>query len=99
MNLKLLLTVLLVPIFMFGCTVDRSTVIEVSVDGVTHVVGKMRGEADNNYVAQWKNLWGGRINPNIYVRNIKAIELVSGCKVINNSIVNQGLVTMASVEC
>lgn len=39
------------------------------------------------------------VRPAIYARNIRAIEQVSGCKVIDGSVTNMNGITMAAVDC
>ena len=71
---------------------------EVTVDGVQKLVRKLKS-AKNNYAANSKDISGGWIDPNDYVRNIKAIEAVTDCKVLVGSVSNQGMQTIAAVEC
>jgi hypothetical protein len=76
----------------------KGPIYKVEIDGVSVLVRQMRG-SPNAYAANEENLWGGWIDPNDYVRNVKAIEKVTGCEVMLASVINQGLQTTASVDC
>jgi len=71
---------------------------QVEVDGVPHLVQKMPG-TENGWAAHQTNIWGGFIDPNDYLMNVKAIEKYTGCHVVKETILNQGMRTSASVEC
>jgi hypothetical protein len=69
-----------------------------TVDGIPHDVQRMAG-AEDGWAANKSDVLGGRINPADYLRNIRAIEKVSGCKVVAGTVVNLGMNTQALVKC
>ena len=85
-----------------GCTpgglAASGPITEVEIDGVPTLVRKMRVDG-YSYAANPRDISGGWIDPSDYVRNVKAIEAVTGCKVLPVSIQNAGLQTIATVEC
>lgn len=68
------------------------------IDGVPHAVQAMPGTT-NGWAAEKDDVWGGLIDPADYERNIRAIEKQTGCKVVRETIANQGLRTTAAVRC
>lgn len=88
---------LIVPFFLLlGCATTGEKV-DVTVEGIPHVVKKMK--AEGGWMAHEKDLWGGFIDPKSYKLNVLAIEKVTGCKVDPYTISNQGMATTAFVEC
>lgn len=73
-------------------------VLTTEINHTSYDVQKIR-QKKNGWAANPSNIWGGFIDPEIYIFNIKAIEKVSGCKVLRDTIINQGLNTMAAVSC
>lgn len=69
-----------------------------AIDGVSHTVQAMPGTS-NGWAASKDDIWGGLIDPADYERNIRAIEKQTGCKVIKETVTNQGMRTTASVKC
>lgn len=72
------------------------TVIE--IDGHKHDVQPYTA-SPGVWMAQNSNQAGGLIDPTDWVRNVRAIEIVSGCKVIAGSTKHSGMHTTASVDC
>lgn len=80
-----------------GLDVKHNSRKEVTVEGVPHVVYEMK--ANKSYKAFEQDLTGGFRDPNDYRQNVMAIEKVSGCRVVPETVTNQGLQTTALVEC
>lgn len=70
----------------------------VEIDGVKHDVQPYL-PSPGVWMAQNSDLMGGLIDPKDWVRNVRAIEMVSGCKVIAASAKHAGMHTTASVNC
>lgn len=74
----------------------------VAVEGHEHLVRKLAGRA-NSYQAMENKPTVGQmmtgIDAAIYARNVKAIEVATGCKVSVASIQNSGNSTIAATDC
>tara|TARA_R110000868_G_scaffold355038_1_gene616308 strand:+ start:471 stop:761 length:291 start_codon:yes stop_codon:yes gene_type:complete len=86
-----------VAFFMAGCA-TTGEVIPIQIEGVDHIVKRMKSD-EFSWWAREKSFLGGFIDPNDFRQNIMAIELVSGCKVDLGTVRNQGLETIARVDC
>jgi hypothetical protein len=97
---KLLFLTLL---FLWGCTpaglISNSPVHHVTVNNVPVQVQKMAGSDNDAWAAAKDDFWGGFVDPKDYERNIIAIEKVTGCKVVGNTVTNAGMRTTALVYC
>jgi hypothetical protein len=69
-----------------------------SIDGQMWQVQQMPAGKDT-WAANKEDPWGGWLDPRDYQRNVRAIEQVSGCKVVRETISNQGMNTTAAVSC
>jgi len=69
-----------------------------TIDGQMWQVQQMPAGKDT-WAANKEDPWGGWLDPRDYERNVRAIELVSKCKVIPATISNQGMATTAAVTC
>lgn len=81
-----------------GCSAVTGPATIVFVEGEEHAVIRLKSNA-KGYRAHETNIWGGWIDPEDYRKNILAIEMVTGCKVDRDTIVNSGLLTDALVVC
>ncbi|MBT6508490.1 MAG: hypothetical protein HN582_00355 [Marinovum sp.] len=71
---------------------------KIDIDGKEIHLRAMKANP-NSYTAYEWDIWGGLIDPSFALRNIQAIEKHTGCKVISNSVYNQGVTTTATVDC
>lgn len=69
-----------------------------TIDGIPHMVQKMPG-TEEGWAASKSDVSGGFINPKDCERNVRAIEKVTQCKVVRETISNGGMLTRASVNC
>lgn len=91
------LILLTATFFMIGCATTGET-IHIQIEGVDHIVKRMKSD-EFSWWAREKSLLGGFIDPNDFRQNIMAIERVSGCKVNLGTVRNNGLETIARVDC
>jgi len=71
---------------------------EINVEGVVITVQNYN-QKPNSWAAAPKDLSGGLIDPNNYRLNVQAIEAFTGCSVDPVTVVNNGLQTIAAVNC
>lgn len=70
----------------------------VTVEGVETGVQALTA-SPNTFAAAPTDLTGGLLDPAVWARNGKAIELVTGCTIVPASVANKGLQTLAQVDC
>ena len=70
---------------------------KMTIEGVDIYVKKMKG--NNAWRATEDDIWRWAMDPNIYRRNVLAIEKVTNCKVDRASILNFNVSTSATVIC
>ncbi|PCJ99969.1 MAG: hypothetical protein COA45_03915 [Zetaproteobacteria bacterium] len=87
-------------LFIAGCSpagmLSNGPIFDVDVDGIPH---KVQHISDNSWAANKANLLAGKVNPKNYERNIRAIEIHTGCVVLSGTVNNRGLNTIALVNC
>ena len=72
----------------------------VTIDGTEYMARPL--SAKNSWQAGLNRPTGSSlllINPTIYAGNVKAIEMVSGCAVLRESVQNSDNSTIAAVDC
>jgi hypothetical protein len=79
----------------FGVKVSERQ--SITIDGYGHTVVPMT--TPNTYIAAGPNQYVGAVNPMNALNNLRAIEGVTGCHIVEGSVAHQPSLTTAMVTC